>query len=204
MRGIFVKEQNQRALKIVYRTLGVFITICCAIICCLFLAFSARAYFYPIKYKTEIIKSADEFKLDRALVFAMVRVESRFNPNAKSDAGAKGLMQITDKTGEYIAEKLGVKEYDLFDKEISLRFGCYYIRYLLDKFEVLDTALAAYNAGEGNVKEWLKDNRYSDDGLSLKYVPYAETREYIKKIQRSFEKYKNYYKNSLDKRQIFE
>ncbi len=200
MRIIFFDRLSEKSLKIIYKILGVFVFIVGGALALAFVVVSSRLYFYPLKYKQEIVRFADEFNIDEALVFAFVRVESGFNPNAQSEVGAKGLMQITDKTGEYIAQKLGVESYDLFDENTSLKFGCYYIRYLLDKFEAVDTAIVAYNAGEGNVREWLSDSRYSEDGINLKVIPYSETREYLKKIKKSFSKYKNYYKNSLDKR----
>ena len=109
-------------------------------------------------------------------------------------------MQITPKTGEYIAKLSGAKKYDLLDAETNISFGCYYLSYLYDKFDKIETVICAYNAGEGNVSEWLKNEEYSNDGESLRVVPYSETREYIKKIKKTFEKYKKLYGNILDKR----
>lgn len=200
MTANFLERINDKTLKIIYRVLGYFVIVSALIMSLAFLSFGAKRYYYPLRYKTEIVEQAVEFNLDVALVFAVVRVESRFNSRAESQAGAKGLMQITDGTGEYIAQKLKVNEYDLFDVETNLRFGCYYLKYLIDRFNNVETALAAYNAGEGNVAKWLLDSMYSDDKVTLKLVPYPETREYIKKIQKSFEKYKKLYGKTLDKR----
>ena len=86
----------------------------------------------------------------------------------------------------------------------NLDFGCYYIRYLLDKFCVLETALCAYNAGEGRVSSWLKDGRYSLDGITLYEIPFSETKAYLSKIKESLSKYKKLYGNLLDKRKNFE
>ena len=159
----------------------------------------SRKYFYPLSYKEIICKYADEYRLDRELVFSVVKVESGFDKNAVSSAGAMGLMQITEKTGAYIAERLCVTKYDLFDAENNLRFGCYYLRYLISRFEVLETALCAYNAGEGRVDEWLDDTAYSSDGKTLNLIPFKETQEYIVKIKKTFSKYKKLYGNILDK-----
>ena len=156
-------------------------------------------YVYPLKYKETVVKYADYYGLDRAIVFAVINTESSFTANAKSKAGAMGLMQITEKTGEYIANRLGIRNYDIMDIETNVNFGCYYIRYLYNKFEDLDTALIAYNAGEGNVSIWLKDKRYSIDGKRLKSTPFRESNEYIIKIHKNFEKYKKLYKKFLDK-----
>ena len=146
-----------------------------------------------------MFKYADLYGLDRALVFAMIKTESGFDKNAVSSAGAIGLMQITPKTAEYISKVLGEQDYSLTEAHTNIRFGCYYLRYLLNKFSDLDTALVAYNAGEGNVIKWLKDNNFSTDGRALNYIPFKESREYIKKIKQNTKKYNKLYNKILDK-----
>ena len=111
-----------------------------------------------------------------------------------------GLMQITKRTADYVAELKNVSEYDIFDAETNLDFGCYYLNYLEKKFSDKNVCLAAYNAGEGNVKKWLSDKRYSSDGKTLSAIPLAETAEYVKKVNKSLSKYKKLYFNLLDKR----
>ena len=191
--------------KILYKILSVSFAVLFAVFC-IFAGyyFIEREFIYPLKYKAEIYRYADEFNLERALVFAVVKTESDFDDRAVSPVGAIGLMQITEKTGEYVAEKLDVKEYDLFSPNINIRFGCYYIKYLIERFEKVDTALIAYNAGEGNVEKWLADNNYSKDGKTLITTPFKETNAYILKIKKNFSKYKKLYGNILDKRQNFE
>ncbi len=175
------------------------------IICWTMLAFFGLTYMYnkmcvyPLKYKEIVFKYADYYGLERALVFAVIKTESSFNKNAVSTAGAIGLMQITKTTGEYIAQKLGAKKYDLSDAKDNVNFGCYYIKYLFEKFVDIDTALIAYNAGEGNVLLWLKDKNLTEDGKRLNKIPFKESREYISKIHKNFEKYKKLYKKILDK-----
>ncbi len=155
---------------------------------------------YPIRYEKEIIKYSEYYGLDNYLIFSMIKVESDFDKNAISNKGAIGLMQITPKTGEYIASLNGAKSYDLMNADTNISFGCYYISYLYNRFSETETAICAYNAGEGNVSEWLKNPKYSDDGKRLKEVPFNETSQYIKKIKKTFEKYKKLYGNILDKR----
>ena len=70
-------------------------------------------------------------------------------------------MQITQSTGKYIADLLGEKDFNLFDIDCNIKYGCYYLRYLLIKFNCIQTALCAYNAGEGNVRKWLNNPKYS-------------------------------------------
>lgn len=199
MRSFFIDKQG--LLKILYKALTVIIILFWVII--IFLGvynYVLKKHVYPLEYKDEIIYYADQYDLDRALVFAVIKTESSFDKNAQSSKGAKGLMQITDSTGAYIAKKKGVVNYDLYDVKCNIDFGCYYIRYLIDRFSDKETALIAYNAGEGKVRQWLNDKQYSLDGKKLEKIPYKETEEYIKKIKQNFSKYKNLYGNILDKR----
>ncbi|MBO7187575.1 MAG: lytic transglycosylase domain-containing protein, partial [Clostridia bacterium] len=133
------------------------------------------------------------------LVYAVILAESSFNKNVVSSAGAVGLMQVMPSTAKFIAKNLGEIEYDLFDAKTNIKFGTYYLRYLLDKFSVLETALLAYNAGEGTVKNWLKNSEYSKDGVSIFNVPFKETREYLEKILKYQKKYQKLYAKSVDK-----
>jgi len=147
-----------------------------------------RKIIYPLGYRETVEQYAREYGLAPALVFSVIKVESGYNEKAVSGKGAKGLMQITESTGRYIAKKLGEQNYDLLDASTNIRFGCYYINYLIERFGEVSTALYAYNAGEGRVSGWLRDNRYSFDGKTLHFVPYAETREYTEKIFQTLSK----------------
>ena len=158
-----------------------------------------RAHLYPLKYKDLVFEYSELYNLDKALIFSVIKVESGFNDNAESKAGALGLMQITPKTAEYIASLQGVSEYDIKDTRTNIRFGCFYLNYLLKRFKNCETALVAYNAGEGNVSLWLNNPEYSENKITLKFIPFPESREYIKKINQTFTKYKKLYGNILDK-----
>ena len=153
----------------------------------------------PFKYKKEVIFYSEYYDLDPALVLSIINAESGFDSAAESSAGAIGLMQITPKTANYIAERTGAVNYDLTAPDTNIDFGCYYIKYLLNKFENVSTAIAAYNAGEGKVRNWLTDKKYSEDGVALKEIPYKETARYTEKICESFRKYKKLYGKLLDK-----
>ena len=187
-------------LFLLYKVLGVFIAI-------LFTAISLLAVYchlikkrYPLGYKEYVFCYADEYGLERGLVFSVIKTESDFNKDAVSNKGAIGLMQIKVQTAEYIASKLGVKEFDLYSAQTNVQFGCYYLRYLIDRFKNVETALVAYNAGEGRVSEWLKNEEYSSDKTTLKVVPYSESKNYLRKIKKSFAKYEKLYGKILDKR----
>ena len=186
-------------LFLLYKVLGVFIAI-------LFTAISVLAVYchlikkrYPLGYKEYVFCYADEYGLERALVFSVIKTESDFNKDAVSNKGAIGLMQIKVQTAKYIASKLGVKEFDLYSAKTNVQFGCYYLRYLIDRFKNVETALVAYNAGEGRVSEWLKNEEYSSDETNLKVVPYSESKNYLRKIKKSFAKYEKLYGKILDK-----
>lgn len=154
---------------------------------------------YPIKYESEVLSACERFTVDAALVYATIKVESDFKTNAVSIKGAVGLMQIMPATAKFIAEKLLVKEYDLFNPETNILFGAWYLKYLLNKFKSVSVAAAAYNAGEGNVSFWLKNPDYSPDGVILKDVPFAETAAYVRQIEKTIKKYKKLYRLVVDK-----
>jgi soluble lytic murein transglycosylase len=150
--------------------------------------------------KPLVEKYSAEYNVPEYIIFAVIDVESDFDPMATSSANACGLMQMTPKTFAWLtsSEHLGenLTSLDLYDPEINIRYGTYYLRYLFTRFHNWDTALAAYNAGEGNVSEWLEDSEYSDGDGTLKYIPFKETRNYVKKVNKSIEDYKKiYYRN---------
>ena len=159
--------------------------------------FAANFYIvfsYPIKYKDIIAKYSQSFDVDRTMVYSIIRAESTFNPKARSQSGAMGLMQLMPSTASMLALDLEMDNFTsdmLYDPEINIKLGIsYYVR-LLKKFQNSDTALAAYNAGEGNVSAWLNNQEYSSDGKTLKKIPYIETHNYIKKIKRNYRVYNN-------------
>ena len=150
---------------------------------------------FPLEFEELIRRYSEEHDLDPFLVKAVIRVESRFNPNAVSPVGARGLMQIMPNTAQWIAERMGLPHHedDLFNPAHNIRMGTYYLRSLLDEFGVQDTALAAYNAGRGNVGNWLNDPRYSADGLTLHTIPFGETRSYVVSVNEYIEIYRELY-----------
>ena len=155
-----------------------------------------KEYIYPYKYSNIINEYSAKYELDPYLVLAVIKTESNFNENAESSKGAKGLMQIMDSTGEGIADKLEVENFEtkmLFDPEINIEFGCWYLNNLLSEFDDLSLALAAYNGGSGNVTKWLNDPEYSSDGENLTYIPFKETKKYVDKVSTRYNVYKFLY-----------
>ena len=151
---------------------------------------------YPLRYEFYISSSASEFGLDKFLVAAVIKTESNFIHDAHSGK-ARGLMQLTDETALWIADKMKIdfSENDVNDPEKNIRMGCWYLKYLIDKYDDVNTALAAYNGGMGNVSKWLSDSNCSDDGKTLKYIPFPETREYVVKVNAYKAVYEQKYKD---------
>ena len=159
-------------------------------IICACMTFLLYSLYYPIKFKSEIERSAAEFGLPPALICSIINVESSFNENARSNKGAVGLMQLMSATAKSVAIALdeNFDESMLLDVETNIRYGSYYISSLLKSFE-FEEALCAYNAGPTKVRNWLKSSEYSDDGVKLKNIPFEETRQYVERIKKNLNFY---------------
>lgn len=157
---------------------------------------------YPIKYRESVEKYASEFNIPEYIIYAVIKTESNFNPELKSQSGAMGLMQMTYKTFKFLASSghldETVDESMLYDADTAIRYGTYYLRYLFDRFHKWNTVFAAYNAGEGTVADWLKDPSYANEKGELTNIPYSETRSFVKKVNKAIDYYKNtYYRNEV-------
>ena len=148
---------------------------------------------YPLQYEEIIVAAAEKYDLDPYFVCALIDTESGFDSRAQSDAGARGLMQIMPETEEWIAQKLGMDNVNIFDPETNIEMGCWYLRFLTDRFSEEQVVIAAYNAGHNRVQQWL-DEGYSKDGKTLDEIPYEETEKYVKKVKKAYETYKKLYK----------
>ena len=128
-----------------------------------------------------------QYLVEKPLIFAVIDAESAFDENAVSEKGAIGLMQLMPETAFFAADMLGMKlkGEEIAIKEINLLLGASYMKYLLDKFESIELAVAAYNAGEGNVSSWLGRGIIKKTNFDLNDVPFAETRDYCKKVSRN-------------------
>ena len=157
-------------------------------------------YQKPDEYVEYVEAYSAEFGVPEDLVWSVIKTESGFDSSAVSSKGAVGLMQLMPSTFEWLTDDI-LREYlgigMLYDPETNIKYGTYYLSRLYNRFGDWDTAIAAYNGGEGNVSEWLKDKRYSDDGIKLKTdkIPdsYSETKNYVKKVNKALDKYKKLY-----------
>lgn len=156
---------------------------------------------YPLRYETEIAGAAGQFHVDPYLVAAVVKAESGFDPEAKSNAGAVGLMQLMPATADWIAARddwPGASKPDLRDPTENLDLGTYYLAFLLDRFHDVPTALAAYNAGHGVVEQWLaaRGARPMDGSpttLLAADIPFPETRSFVERVGRFRDLYRQIY-----------
>ena len=145
------------------------------------------------------VSAANEFNVPCAMVLAVIRTESDFYPDVISSAGACGLMQLMPETFRFLRdEKFGDSHPDnaIFDPNVNIHYGTYYLSYLYDAFGNWFTALAAYNAGEGRVREWLKDPELSPGGR-LQRIPFSETAAYVNKTMQTFAGYAKNFKGEL-------
>ena len=152
---------------------------------------------YPTKYSEIVEKYAEENCVDKYLIYALIKAESNFNPDVTSEAGAKGLMQLMEETAverSNIINENTAESYDLYDSETNIKLGTSYFAYLLGLYDgntIL--ALTAYNAGLGNVLEWIKDGIIKSDGSDIENIPYKETSNYVRKILRDYQMYLKLY-----------
>lgn len=155
------------------------------------------AAFFGVKagFPRPYAQTVRESGLEPSLVYAVMKAESGFDEDAVSRSGAVGLMQLRPTTAEFVCNRSGIgyESGKLTDGEYNIRLGCLYLKYLMEKFPARDTALAAYNAGEGTVGDWLSDASCSNDGVNLSRIPYPETRAYLKKIKNFRKMYEFFY-----------
>lgn len=143
---------------------------------------------FPLKYAENVKNNAARYNLDEPLVFAVIKAESGFDKEKISSKGAVGLMQIMPKTAEYVSKEFfSGRKFDLTTPGDNIELGCFYLAYLAEKFDNREEILAAYNAGEGNVKLWKKEK---GSPLTEKDIPFPETRRYINKVTCYFNIYK--------------
>lgn len=153
-------------------------------------------FFYPMAYQNEITLLGDKYRINSSLIASVANVESNFDEKAKSSKGAIGIMQLIPSTAEWLAKKLNIEysEEKLLVAEYNLNLGSYYLAYLIDYFGDEKLAICAYNAGQGNVSSWLKNQEYSKDGKNLDKIPFKETKNYLNKVFKNYNYYKNRYK----------
>ncbi|NLC77073.1 MAG: lytic transglycosylase domain-containing protein [Clostridia bacterium] len=152
--------------------------------------------FYPLPYRDTIFAQAEAAGVDPYLVMAVIRVESKFRPKALSVRGAKGLMQLMPETARWAAGQMG-EEYRpdlLFDVVYNTKIGCWYLASLIEEFDGnLPAALAAYNGGPNNVKQWLQEGKWNGELETVDDIPFQETRDFVRRVLKDHDTYRRIY-----------
>lgn len=193
------KQQRRRQLVLRLATLclAVVLTVCAVPPLCN----RAERLLYPRKYEQLVEKWAAAYELDPLLVYAFIRTESGFDPQATSSVDARGLMQMTEETFIWLRSKIAPDEgllfANLYDPETSIRFGCYYLHLCMERYNGdVATAAAAYHSGWGTVDALLQMEEHSADGETLQGFPYSQMNHYVKKITFCYAEYQRIYAGS--------
>lgn len=157
-----------------------------------------RKYLYPYDYQDTINFYADRYEVDRNLVASVILAESKFRQDATSVHGARGLMQIMPETGSWIATQIEDDSFSvdkLYNVNMNIKYGTWYLSELQTEFEENEVlALAAYNAGRGNVYEWMEKYHWDINFKDYTKIPFPETREYVKRVLENKKHYNKLYK----------
>lgn len=155
--------------------------------------------FYKTEYSEYVEKYSQEYGIDPLLVYSIIKVESNFNVEAKSNRGAAGLMQLMENTAREVAVNQVIEfsnENELYNPEKNIKLGIIYYSSLKKKYKNDSVALAAYNAGIGNVNNWISQGIIKEDGSDIENIPFRETNMYVRKILRDYDIYKTLYLNT--------
>lgn len=192
-----MKTKNGRIYR--FGTKTVIAVILISIVCGLVIEIFVRGFekgIYPIKYSEYVEKYSDEFGIPESVIYAVIKTESNFDATAISSASAHGLMQLTEETFFDVAKMLGESPsaFDIYEPDVNIRYGTRYLLYLYEMYDGnWSTVFAAYNAGLGNVNNWLDDYSLSDGRGGLKSIPFKETRNYVRKVNKAIEVYEKLY-----------
>lgn len=157
--------------------------------------------YYPLRYEAEITRAADEFDIDPYLIAALINAESGFDPGEVSSAGAVGLMQLLPSTAAELAREVGIEgEIDrrrLQEPGLNIELGTRHLADLLARYGHTRTAVAAYNAGGGNVDRWLTESGETSVGARL---PFPETESYVERVLSGVSRYRELYPSAFGSR----
>lgn len=152
---------------------------------------------YKKEYSEYVQKYALEYNVDENLIYAVIKAESNFKVDAKSSKDAIGLMQLMESTAMDILRQINITisdeelEEKLKEPDININLGTKYLSILLEKYQSVELAVTAYNAGIGTVDNWIEKGIIKNDGSDIENVPYKETNNYVRKILRDYKIYSN-------------
>lgn len=156
---------------------------------------------YPKTYEEIVETYSEQYNIEENLIFAVIKAESNFDADAVSNKGAMGVMQLMEETAKDVANKSRIElditniEQEMLNVDNNINIGTKYLSTLLERYGNKEVALAAYNAGIGNVDSWIEKGIIKKDGSDIENVPYKETNMYVRKILRDYEIYKNLWTN---------
>jgi soluble lytic murein transglycosylase len=154
---------------------------------------SSPAYWqalFPFPYKEYILNWSQQRQLNPLLVTSLIRQESRFETKIRSVVGATGLMQVMPETGKWIAQKIQLKDYNLENPNDNVKLGTWFLDFTHQEYNNNSMlAVASYNAGPGNVSDWIAKYGLSDPDAFIEVIPFGETKGYVESV---FENYWNY------------
>lgn len=151
---------------------------------------------YPQKYSEYVEKYAQKYEIDPLLIYSIIKTESNFKVDAKSNSNAIGLMQVMLSTAQEMGKSLEIEqitEEELYKPEINIEIGVRYFKSLLEKYNNYNLAIIAYNAGMGNLDNWLENGIIDKQGENIENIPFPETRNYVKKILQNYTIYQEIY-----------
>lgn len=152
---------------------------------------------YTKEYVEQVEKYSKEYQVDTNLVYAVIKAESNFKPNAKSNKNAIGLMQLMEDTAKDLLKRVDLKitgeelKDKLYDVDININLGTKYLSVLLERYGNVEIAVTAYNAGIGTVDNWIEKGIIKSDGSDIENIPYKETNNYVRKILRDYKIYES-------------
>ena len=150
---------------------------------------------YKKDYSEYVEKYAKEYNVDENLVYAVIKAESNFKNDAKSNKDAVGLMQLMASTAKEVCRRIDLQiaeeelENELLNPETNINLGTKYLSILMEKYQNVIIAVTAYNAGIGTVDNWIQDGIIEADGSNIEKIPYKETNNYVRKIIRDYKIY---------------
>ena len=160
--------------------------------------YTPNGFTYPTEYEEYVVKYSNKYDVDPTLVFSVIKVESNFDPNAESSVGARGLMQLMSDAYDWIKFRLNDERDnsydDMYDPELNIEYGTYYLSYLMDKYDgSIELTAAAYHCGMGLVDGWLEDGTISAENFDVNDIPDEndQTAHYVNKIKKAYSGYKD-------------
>ena len=196
MKNIKRKKDRRSKSKLWPILIGSAVVVAALVVVLLVTKKQVQTRYYPMEYTSLIIENAAQNDIEPAYVASIVCAESDYDTNAVSSVGAQGLMQILPDTARWIAPKFDEDYVEgcLYTPEVNLKYGCWYLGYLMRRFNNdMTCATAAYHAGQGTVDQWLANSQYSSDGAHLDVVPGERTSRYVERVLEYYEVYAKKY-----------